>query len=101
MATRAVSRCAGKAAQVAPGAPDHAHRETNGRLARGAGRGALPAMRASVRRRGAACVGDGRRPARKGKRPRRAPGLGGRLAAAIRVGRLRASRAAEEFGLRR
>ncbi|UGB39461.1 hypothetical protein [Frateuria soli] len=62
-------------------------------------RGVLPAMRASVRRRGGARPPTVR-PSRKGK-SRRGHGLGTRLAATIRVARLRASRVAEEFGRRR
>lgn len=62
-------------------------------------RGALPTMQASARRCGPG-TGAANAP-RKPKRAKRAPGLGGRLAAAIRVARLRASRAAEEFGRRR
>jgi hypothetical protein len=57
-------------------------------------------MRASVRRRDARTA-DAVQPRRKGKRSRRANALGGRLAASVRTARLRARRAAEEFGLRR
>jgi len=56
-------------------------------------------MHASARRRGARP--DLNRAPRKRKRAKRTSGLGGRLAAAIRTARLRASRAAEEFGARR
>jgi hypothetical protein len=57
-------------------------------------------MHASARRRTAARAPVAARP-RKGKPGKRTHALGGRLAAAIRTARLRAGRAAEEFGLRR
>jgi hypothetical protein len=78
-----------------------ARQGANGRMAparEGAARGAPPAMRASARRPGAPGVAGA---PRKSKRARRPPSLGGRLAAAIRTARLRARRAAEEFGARR
>lgn len=74
-----------------------------GRMSRargGAARCALPTMRAATRRRGPRARDLASTP-RKPKRGKRTPGLGGRLAAAIRMARLRASRAAEEFGARR
>jgi hypothetical protein len=63
-------------------------------------RGTLPTMQASARRTGPrtrSVTGAPRRP----KQAKRTPGLGGRLAAAMRMARLRASRAAKEFGARR
>lgn len=63
-------------------------------------RGMLPAMRASARRRNAAPAADEAKP-RKAKRARPARNLGGRLAATIRMARLRAHRAAEEHGFAR
>jgi hypothetical protein len=80
-----------------------ARQGANGRHAPPGGvrRRALPAMRASVRRRDVAHTADALQPRRKGKRSRRANALGGRLAASVRTARLRARRAAEEFGLRR
>jgi hypothetical protein len=73
---------AAKASSERAGAPPRQARRT------------LPAIRASVRR------SEVRTP-RKARRAKHAPGLGGRLAAAIRTARLRAIRAAEEFGMRR
>ncbi|HEV2540278.1 MAG TPA: hypothetical protein VGU03_11285 [Frateuria sp.] len=56
--------------------------------------GTLATMRASARRSDAARAAEAR--PRKAKRAKRARSLGGRLAAAIRMARLRAHRAAEE-----
>lgn len=98
MAAKAGSKRAGDPGQKVIGIGGRARRGTDGRhLPRGEGapRATLPTMHASARRRGVAS--DARRP-RKGKQTRL---LGGRLAAAIRTARLRAGRAAEEFGLRR
>ena len=81
----------------------HARQGDEGRMTRargGAARWALPTMHASARRRGPR-VHDVAGAPRKPKRAKRTPGLGGRLAAAIRMARLRAGRAAEEFGARR
>jgi len=104
MSAKAHSKRAGNPVQVAPEATSRARRGANGRMpARVSGdtRSALPTMRAATRRRDAACSPDAKRTPRKAKRAKRTHSLGGRLAAAIRVARLRASRAAEEFGRRR
>jgi len=58
-------------------------------------------MQAAARRRNAVRSPDAVPGPRKTKRAKRTHSLGGRLAAAIRMTRLRASRAAEEFGGRR
>ena len=55
----------------------------------------LPTMQASARRCRAMRSPEAAK--RKSKRPKRARSLGGRLAAAIRLTRLRASRAAEDY----
>ncbi|MCX7512298.1 hypothetical protein [Frateuria sp. STR12] len=100
MSAKAVSRRAGNPVRVAANDTIGAPRVANGRTGERRAGGALPTMRASARRNAARV--EGREPARrKAKRGRRAPSLGGRMAAAIRAARLRACRAAEEFGLRR
>jgi hypothetical protein len=62
----------------------------------GISRSTLPTLQASARRRNAARKPDAVRAPPKPKRTKRASTLGGRLAAAIRMTRLRAIRAAEE-----
>lgn len=102
MSAKAGSKRAGGPVRVASNDIDRARRRANGRAPAGgdAIRAALPMMRASARRRkGVHAPEDAR--TRKSKRAKRAPTLGGRLAAAIRMTRLRASRSAEEFRMRR
>jgi hypothetical protein len=87
-----------RAAEVTAGDSVRTRQGEQGRLSRV--RGTLPTMQASARRPGPrtrSVAGAPRRP----KRVKRTSGLGGRLAAAMRMARLRASRAAEEFGARR
>jgi hypothetical protein len=87
-----------RAAEVTVGGIVRTRRGDQGRMSRV--RCALPTMQASARRPGPRTrnvAGAPRRP----KRAKRTSGLGGRLAAAIRMARLRAGRAAEEFGTRR
>jgi hypothetical protein len=64
-------------------------------------RSALPAMRATERRHKAAHPSEPAPALRRSKRAAHGPSLGGRLAAAIRIARLRASRAAEDYAARR
>jgi hypothetical protein len=87
-----------RAAEVTAGGIVHTRQGDQGRMSRV--RGALPTMQASVRRPGPRTRNVAGAP-RTSKRAKRTPGLGGRLAAAIRMARLRAGRAAEEFGARR
>jgi hypothetical protein len=102
MSSKAGSKRAGSPVRAASGGSVQAREGAKGHPARvDAARAALPTMRASARRLGPRTSGATGTP-RKAMRPRqRAPGLGGRLAAAIRMARLRAGRAAEESGLRR
>lgn len=103
MSAKAGSKRAGGPVRVASNGIDRARRGSNGRASAGGDRvrGALPMMRASARRRKAVHASEDARAPRKSKRAKRAPTLGGRLAAAIRMTRLRASRSAEEFRMRR
>lgn len=106
MTAKAGSKRAGNPVRVASTGTARARRGANGRMVQpgeAQAGGALPAMHASARRdavRASEAVRSPRK-AKRAKRAKRTPGLGGRLAAAIRTARLRAGRAAEEFGLRR
>lgn len=103
MTAKAGSKRAGNPVRVASTGTARARRGANGRMVQpgeAQAGGALPAMHASARR-DAVRASEAVRSPRKAKRAKRTPGLGGRLAAAIRTARLRAGRAAEEFGLRR
>lgn len=98
MSIKAGSKRAGDPQRATLGGGARARQGAGGRALRTPG--TLPAMRASARRRGPR-VHEAARAPRKARRARYAPSVGGRLAAAIRTARLRASRAAEESGLRR
>jgi hypothetical protein len=92
-----------RADKLATGGVVHARQGDEGRVDRlrgGIARGVLPTMQASARRRGPRAPGAAGSP-RKPKRSKHSSGLGGRLAAAVRMARLRAGRAAEDFRARR
>jgi hypothetical protein len=96
MAAKASPVPAGSSAQGCNQTSDHVRRAAAARTrpAGDARYGTLATMRASARRHHAARAAQAK--PRKAKRAKHARNLGGRLAAAIRMARLRAHRAAEE-----